>query len=111
MAKHNSYGAIFENWSITEIKKNRVNAGINGGMYYFRDSAGNEVDLIIEKNSEIIGIEIKATKKPDISHFQGLKYWQKYQQNSKSILLHGGSKNDIIDDRTSILPWPGIGNI
>ena len=111
LAKYNGYGAIFENWTITEIKKNRVNAGINGGMYYFRDSAGNEVDLIIEKNSEIIGIEIKATKKPDSSHFQGLKYWHKYQQNSKSILLHGGSKNDIIDDRTSILPWLEIGNI
>lgn len=111
LQKHNGYGSIFENWMITEIKKNRVNTSINGGMYYFRDSAGNEVDLIIEKNSEIIGIEIKATKKPGIRHFQGLKYWQKYQQNSTGILLHGGSKNDMIDDRVSILPWQEIGNV
>ena len=49
LAKHNSYGAIFENWAITEIKKNRVNTGVNGGMYYFKNSAGNEIDLILEK--------------------------------------------------------------
>ena len=111
LAKHNSYGAIFENWAITEIKKNRTNTGINGGMHYFRDSAGNEVDLILEKNNETIGIEIKATKKPGNKDFQGLKYWQKYQQSSKSILLHGGSRNDILNDGTGMVPWKEIGNI
>ena len=111
LAKYNSYGAIFENWAITEIKKNRVNTGINNGMYYFRDSAGNEVDLIIEKNSETVGIEIKATKKPGSKDLQGLKYWQKYQQHSKSILLYGGNRNDIIDNRTSILSWEGIDKV
>ena len=111
LAKHNNYGAIFENWVVTEIKKNRVNAGINGGIYYFRDSAGNEVDIIMEKNNEVVGIEIKATKKPDSSHFQGLRYWQKYQQNSKSILVHGGVKNEIIDAKTSVLPWINIANL
>ena len=78
LKKQSQYGAIFENWCITEIKKNRTNEGINGGMYFFRDSAGNEVDLILEKNNETIGIEIKATKKPDSKDFQGIKYWQKY---------------------------------
>jgi uncharacterized protein len=111
LVKQNNYGAIFENWAITEIKKKRTNTGINGGMHYFRDSAGNEVDLILEKNNETIGIEIKATKKPDNKDFQGLKYWQKYQQGSKSILLHGGSRSDILNDATGILPWTEIGNI
>ena len=111
LTKYNNYGAIFENWAITEIKKNRVNTGINNGMYYFRDSAGNEVDLIIEKNSETVGIEIKATKKPGSKDLQGLKYWQKYQQHSKSILLYGGNRNDIIDNRTSILSWEGIDKV
>ncbi len=111
LTKQNNYGAIFENWIITEIKKNRTNTGINRGMHYFRDSAGNEVDLILEKNNETIGIEIKATKKPDNKDFQGLKYWQKYQQGSKCILLHGGTRSDILNDATGIVPWTEIGNI
>jgi uncharacterized protein len=111
LVKHTRYGAIFENWNITEIKKNRTNEGINGGMYFFRDSAGNEVDLLIEKNSELIGIEIKSTKKLDSKDFQGLKYWKKYQQNAKAILLYGGNKADILNDEIGILPWSEVGNI
>ena len=111
LTKHNSYGAIFENYLITEIKKNRTNTGINGGMYYFRDSAGNEVDLVMEKNNEVFGIEVKATKKPDNKDFQGLKYWRKYQQNSKTILVHGGNRSDILADGTGIVPWVEVGNI
>jgi uncharacterized protein len=111
LIKHTRYGAIFENWNITEIKKNRTNEGINGGMYFFRDSAGNEVDLLIEKNGELIGIEIKSTKKLDSKDFQGLKYWKKYQQNAKAILLYGGNKADILNDEIGIVPWYEVGNI
>lgn len=111
LGRHNSYGAIFENWLMTEIKKNRTNEGINGGMFYFRDSAGNEVDLVLEKNNETIGIEIKATKNPDSKDLQGLRYWQKYQQNSRKILIHGGKRNEILTDNTGIVPWTEIGNI
>ena len=111
LSKHDRYGALFENWIVTEIKKNRTNTGVMGGMYYFRDSAGNEIDLVLEKNSETIGIEIKATKKPGSKDFQGIKYWQKYQQNSRGILLHGGNRNEILDNFTSILPWYEVGKI
>lgn len=111
LAKHVRYGAIFENWCITEIKKNRTNEGINGGLHYFRDSAGNEVDLIIEKAGEVIGVEIKSTTKLDSKDFQGLKYWQKYQPNGKAIMVYGGNKNDILDNGIGVLPWIEIGNV
>ena len=111
LVKHTRYGAIFENWCITEIKKNRTNEGINGGMYFFRDSAGNEVDLLIEKNSELIGVEIKSTKKLDSKDFQGLKYWKKYQQNAGAILLYGGNKPDVLNDEIGLVPWNEVGNI
>jgi predicted AAA+ superfamily ATPase len=76
--KSNSlYGSIFENWVITEIKKNNFNSGINGGLYYFRDSIGNEVDLVLEKGDFPIGIEIKSSTKFNTEMLRGLKYWQK----------------------------------
>jgi uncharacterized protein len=111
LTKHIHYGAIFENWCITEIKKNRANEGINGGMYFFRDSAGNEVDLLIEKNSDLIGVEIKSTKKLDSKDYQGLKYWKKYQKDAKAILLHGGTKSDFLENEIGLVPWNEIGNI
>jgi uncharacterized protein len=111
LQKHVRYGAIFENWNITEIKKNRTNQGMNSDMHYFRDSAGNEVDLILEKGDNTIGIEIKSTKKLDTKDFQGLKYWKKYNQNGKAIMLHGGDKSEILNGDIGLVPWTEVGNI
>ena len=80
-------------------------------MHYFKNSAGNKVDVVLEKNNETTGIEIKATKKPGLKDFQRLKYWQKYHKGSKAILLHGGTRHDILNDRTGIVHCTEIGNI
>ncbi|MEQ1553408.1 MAG: ATP-binding protein [Ferruginibacter sp.] len=111
LIKHARYGAIFENWNITEIKKNRTNEGVNGGMFFFRDSAGNEIDLLLEKNSDLIGIEIKSAKKLDSKDFQGLKYWKKYNQNATVMLLYGGTKNEILNNDIGLVSWREIANI
>ena len=77
-------------------------------MYYFRDSAGNEVDLIVEKEEHPMAIEIKAGTKFNESMLRGLKYWQKYQPKSHSILLFGGSTHTILNEKMSVLPWSQI---
>ena len=80
-------------------------------MHYFKNSAGNKLDVVLEKNNETTGIEIKATKKPVFKDFQRLKYWQKYHKGNKAILLHGGPRGDILNDGTGIVAWTEIGNI
>ncbi len=77
LQKHNAYGAIFENWAMTEIRKNNFNAAQPDNMYYFRDSAGNEIDLITERDGEPTAIEIKAACKTNNSMFRGIQYSQK----------------------------------
>jgi predicted AAA+ superfamily ATPase len=104
------YGALFENWIMSEIKKNRSNAGITGGMYYFRDSAGNEVDLITEKNNEPFAIEIKASKKPDRNMMKGMLYWKKQVKDSSLMLIHGGVMNETSDENINLMSWQNIYN-
>ena len=111
LKKNMAYGALFENWAITEIRKNNFNTAQPGGMYYFRDSAGNEVDLITERDGEPVAIEIKSSGKINNSMLHGLKYWQKHQPKSQSILLHGGKTNEITNERMSILPWTEVANL
>ena len=59
-------GPIFENYIIAELKKIVLHYNKNINMYYFRDNAGNEMDLIIEDwfNKKIFLIEIKHTATP-----------------------------------------------
>jgi uncharacterized protein len=108
LEKHILYGSIFENWIITEIKKNRFNAGINGGLYFFRDSAGNEVDLLVEKGSTTIAVEIKSGKKIDSGMLAGLKYWKKNNSTSQGILIYGGERNEELSDRMQMMSWKEV---
>lgn len=108
LKKNYRYGAIFENWCISEIKKNKANRGENSSLYFFRDSAGNEVDLITQKNNETFAIEIKATKKPDRNDMRGLLYWKKYQPDNALILVHGGNQTGATHENIAIMPWYDI---
>jgi len=39
-------GALFENQIVTELRKMRIHQGVTGGLYFWRDHKGLEVDLI-----------------------------------------------------------------
>jgi uncharacterized protein len=111
LEKYNAYGSIFENWIITEIKKNNFNAGLNEGMYYFRDNVGNEVDLITERDGEPLAIEIKASTKVNNNMLRGLQFWQKNQQKGNCILLYGGKENKMATQTINIASWTEVTNL
>lgn len=112
LKSNNRYGAIFENWVISEIKKNNANAGINDGIYYFRDSTGNEIDVILERGDGPIAVEIKAAGKYSSTMLKGIRYWQKYQPGSRnSLLIYGGKETKVINERTGLVSWSDIGDV
>jgi predicted AAA+ superfamily ATPase len=106
--RHIAYGSIFENWVITEIKKNNLNSGLNDGMYYFRDNVGNEVDLITVRDESPLAIEIKSASKFDNSMLRGLHFWQKNQPKSSAILLYGGSTAQTVSSTINVAPWTDV---
>lgn len=111
LVKSETYGAVFENWIISEIRKNRYNEGTQGGMYYFRDNIGNEIDLVIDRQGEPLAVEVKATKKPNSEDFKGLKFWNKLQPNSATLLIHGGNTSQTESHVMSSIPWHEVDNV
>jgi hypothetical protein len=53
-------GSIFENLVVVEALKARYNQGLAANLYFYRDSHGNEIDLLHKAGSGMIGMEIKA---------------------------------------------------
>lgn len=111
LSKHPTYGSIFENWCISEIIKNRMNRGETNPLHYFRDSTGNEIDLIIEKENETMAIEIKAAKKMSPDHIKGLRYWEKYMPGQPGLLLYQGKDHSQTGKNSSAVPWTEIKDI
>lgn len=108
LKNHPMTGAIFENWCITEIKKNRYNQGDSSGLFYFRDNLGNEIDLIIENETGPVAIEIKSSTKSDRGLLKGLKFWKKYQPNSNGLLLYQGKNAPTEDVTIQYLSWEDL---
>ncbi len=55
-------GAVFENFVISEVKKEISYLNLDYKLYYWRLKSGAEVDLIISNDSELIACEIKINK-------------------------------------------------
>lgn len=70
-------GGLFENLVITEILKGHLNCGKHPELFFYRDTHGNEVDLIIRNGRKLIPVEIKsaATFTPDF--LRGIEQFQK----------------------------------
>ena len=62
LASHYLAGSIFENFVIIEMIKNRLNRGENNNLYFWRDSVGHEIDVIIDTAGQLFPLEIKSGK-------------------------------------------------
>ena len=53
-------GNLYENLVIVDILKGALNCGIRPDVSFFRDSCGNEVDLLIREQGALMPVEIKS---------------------------------------------------
>ncbi len=67
-------GALFENYALLEIMKNHKNKGLKRSYYFWRDSNGNEIDLIIERGLKIQCVEMKASATVKSEFLKSLHY-------------------------------------
>jgi predicted AAA+ superfamily ATPase len=112
VATHYAVGAIFENAVIAELAKSYYNRGEVPRFYFFRDSNGNEVDLLIEHGRKIKALEIKYGKTIHPESFRGLNTWNKIsgQSPENGFLVYGGAQSSTYN-KFNVVPWTGIQQI
>lgn len=79
-------GGLFENLVINQFIKNDYNSGIIPELYYWRDSTGNEIDLIDIKSTIPNAYEIKASATFHSDFFKTLDKWGKWASVSPDHL-------------------------
>lgn len=60
LSTHAARGALFETWVVSELVKQRFNAGQRADLYFWRDNTGHEVDVVFETPAGLQGLEIKS---------------------------------------------------
>jgi len=109
---HPLRGNIFETFVIAELIKTRFNQGESRNLYFWRDSNGNEVDVIIEHGTRLMPIEIKSGKTVNQAFFKGLEKWQNLAGDTalNPTLIHGGSEA-YLHKGIQVVGWKGCGEL
>lgn len=66
-------GHLFENMVVMEFVKHAYNEGRSGNLSFYRDSNGNEIDLLVAKGGYYTAIEIKSAQTYNSEFEKGLK--------------------------------------
>jgi len=92
---HSARGAIFESFVVSELMKNALHGGREPDLYFWRDSAGHEIDILVEQDSDLIPIEVKSGETIADDFYKGLRYWLGLAQTPKgpSALVYGGNRS------------------
>ena len=105
LLSHYARGGIFENLIIAEFKKTKYEYSISSQLYFYRDSNGVEVDLLIDKGTEIVPIEIKSASDFTNSFLKTITSLQAQKiVSEKGFVVYTGEKVFKIDTN-NVVPW------
>ncbi len=76
-------GGLFENFAITECMKAQKNKGKSPLFFFWRDSNGNEIDLVIAHGNKVKLVEIKASETVKQEYLKSLHYLDNLQSEIK----------------------------
>ncbi len=107
LRSHPLWGNIFETFIISELYKRVYHTGEKPPFCFWRDKTGNEIDLIIDMGSNLLPIEIKASKTYNPRLKSSIFSWLNLKGNTseKGLVIYRGE--DVIGKKSavSVVPW------
>lgn len=102
-------GMVFENYAIAEKTKQNHHLGKHEDYYFWKDSHGNEIDLLIPKATTIDYFEVKCTSTVTPKLFSGLNKFEKLigAEAGKAHLIYAG-KEQYNWNNVEITPWNNL---
>ena len=105
-------GNLFETFIISELVKSKLNRGEKPSFFFWRDSNGNEVDLIIEQGTKLMPVETKSGRTLTRESFSGLEKWLALagKQAAAPTLIYGGD-DSYRQKEIKVVGWKDCGKL
>ncbi len=104
-------GNLFENFIVADFYKQYCNLGERPSLYFWRDQNGRvEIDCIVDKITEMVPLEIKASETISTRFFDSLKQFNEFSKTSPehNYVIYAGDQKQI-RRLGSILNWKTSG--
>lgn len=105
-------GALFETWMLAELTAIDALSDAPSGAHFWRTSAGSEVDLLLERGTGLVGIEMKAAETIRWADSRALaavrdEFGERFRMG---VVAYLGSEARVLDDRIVAVPaWTLLG--
>ncbi|MBI4902305.1 MAG: ATP-binding protein [Acidobacteria bacterium] len=100
-------GPIFETAVLLQIAKAFVNRGEEPQVYFWRTSAGVEVDLVVEAGGKLIPMEVKLSATPRPAMASGIRAFQEDlgDRAGRGFVIHPGEIRLPLAPKVAALPF------
>ncbi len=100
-------GAILETAAVSEIFKTLVHRGMDPRIYFWRTSAGTEVDIVVEFAGRLVPVEVKLTSTPRPAMAKSLKTFREDfgGRAAPGYVLHTGDIRLPLGEGVTALPF------
>lgn len=107
LISQNRVGPLVETWAAGELRKILPFSRTRTTLWYWRTRLGREVDFILERGEDVMGIEIKWGAGFGRSDLAGLQECRAAlgKRFRFGLLLHGGEECVAIDDKLLAVPF------
>lgn len=110
IATHPLRGMLFENLVVGETLKYFLNRIRRPQLHFYRDSNGNEIDLVISRAGRPVPIEIKSAATLSPTLFKGIaQFRQTIPEAEHPLLVYDGQQQYIQHD-VQTLPFGALNN-
>ena len=104
-------GALLETFAANEVARQLSASGLPMQLYHYRDGAGHEVDLVLERSDDaVVAVEVKLTASPGQGQLKHLA-WLRDRLDAASpgvfragVLLHAADRSHKVGDRLYSAP-------
>jgi len=104
LVRHPLRGQIFENYVVMEVLKLFTHSGKKTEIYFWRDTAGHEVDLLVGMGDSAIPVEIKLGQTVNPDFFKGLDFLGNLSSMRKGLVIYGGDERRQFKG-VNVRPW------
>ena len=100
------FGPLLESYVVGELAKQASWAEHPVQLGHYRDRDRREVDVVLERGRDVVGIEVKATSSPTVAHARHLVYLRDRlgKRFRLGVVLHAGAHTLRLGDRLIAAP-------
>ena len=100
-------GSVFENYIVAEIMKHKLHFAKNYNVWFWQDTRGYEIDVLIESGDRLSLVEIKAGSTVASDFFKNILSFEKAAVGRTIInkmIVYGGDEPQY-RTQADVMPW------